>query len=74
MCCCTGLPAWERPRCLHHCKRNGVSIRQDSGPAIEKPRDLAALLTNLNDNDILFIDEIHRLNRAVGGDTVSRHG
>ncbi len=43
----------------------GVSIRKTSGPAIEKPRDLAALLTNLNDNDILFIDEIHRMNRVV---------
>lgn len=43
----------------------GVSIRKTSGPAIEKPRDLAALLTNLNDNDILFVDEIHRLNRSV---------
>jgi Holliday junction DNA helicase RuvB len=43
----------------------GVNIRKTSGPAIEKPRDLAALLTNLNDNDILFIDEIHRMNRVV---------
>ena len=43
----------------------GVSIRKTSGPAIEKPKDLAALLTNLNDNDILFVDEIHRLNRSV---------
>jgi Holliday junction DNA helicase RuvB len=43
----------------------GVSIRITSGPAIEKAGDLAALLTNLNDMDILFIDEIHRLNRAV---------
>jgi Holliday junction DNA helicase RuvB len=43
----------------------GVNIRKTSGPAIEKPRDLAALLTNLDDNDILFIDEIHRMNRAV---------
>ncbi|MBR4703822.1 MAG: Holliday junction branch migration DNA helicase RuvB [Oscillospiraceae bacterium] len=43
----------------------GVSIRKTSGPAIEKPRDLAALLTNLNDHDILFVDEIHRLNRSV---------
>ncbi len=43
----------------------GVNIRKTSGPAIEKPRDLAALLTNLNDNDILFVDEIHRLNRQV---------
>jgi Holliday junction DNA helicase RuvB len=43
----------------------GVNIRKTSGPAIEKPKDLAALLTNLNDNDILFVDEIHRLNRSV---------
>ncbi len=43
----------------------GVNIRKTSGPAIEKPRDLAALLTNLNENDILFVDEIHRLNRSV---------
>ena len=43
----------------------GVNIRITSGPAIEKPGDLAALLTNLNPGDILFIDEIHRLNRVV---------
>lgn len=43
----------------------GVNIRVTSGPAIEKPGDLAALLTNLNENDILFVDEIHRLNRSV---------
>ena len=43
----------------------GVNIRITSGPAIEKPGDLAALLTNLNENDILFVDEIHRLSRAV---------
>ena len=43
----------------------GGTLRKTSGPAIEKPKDLAALLTNLNENDILFIDEIHRLNRAV---------
>ena len=43
----------------------GVNIRITSGPAIEKPGDLAALLTNLSENDILFADEIHRLNRAV---------
>lgn len=43
----------------------GVNIRVTSGPAIEKPGDLAALLTNLEENDILFIDEIHRLNRSV---------
>ena len=43
----------------------GVTLRKTSGPAIEKPKDLAALLTNLNENDILFIDEIHRMNRAI---------
>ncbi len=43
----------------------GVNIRITSGPAIEKPGDLAALLTNLNPNDILFVDEIHRMNRQV---------
>ena len=43
----------------------GVNIRITSGPAIEKPGDLAALLTNLSENDILFVDEIHRLNRSV---------
>lgn len=42
-----------------------VNIRTTSGPAIEKPGDLAALLTNLQENDILFIDEIHRMNRSV---------
>ena len=43
----------------------GVNLRVTSGPAIEKPGDLAALLTNLSQGDILFIDEIHRLSRAV---------
>ena len=43
----------------------GVNIRTTSGPAIEKQGDLAALLTNLNEGDVLFIDEIHRLNRQV---------
>ncbi len=43
----------------------GVSIRTTSGPAIEKQGDLAAILTNLNEGDVLFIDEIHRLSRAV---------
>lgn len=43
----------------------GVNIRITSGPAIEKAGDLAALLTNLSENDILFIDEIHRLDRSV---------
>ena len=43
----------------------GVNMRITSGPTIEKPGDLAALLTNLQENDILFVDEIHRLNRTV---------
>ncbi len=43
----------------------GVNIRVTSGPAIEKPMDLAAILTNLGPHDVLFIDEIHRLSRAV---------
>ena len=43
----------------------GVQIRITSGPAIEKPGDLAALLTNLQEGDVLFIDEIHRLSRPV---------
>ena len=43
----------------------GTSIRTASGPTIERAGDLAAILTNLNENDVLFIDEIHRLNRAA---------
>ena len=43
----------------------GVDIRITSGPAIGRAGDLAAILTNLNENDVLFIDEIHRLNRSV---------
>ncbi|MFI3210389.1 MAG: Holliday junction branch migration DNA helicase RuvB [Peptostreptococcaceae bacterium] len=42
-----------------------VNLRITSGPAIEKSGDLAAILTNLNENDVLFIDEIHRINRSV---------
>ena len=43
----------------------GVNIRITSGPAIERPGDLASILTNLGDDDVLFIDEIHRINRTV---------
>lgn len=43
----------------------GVNLRVTSGPAIEKPSDLASILTNLGEDDILFIDEIHRINRSV---------
>lgn len=46
-------------------KEMGAQIRVTSGPAVERAGDLASLLTNLNDNDILFIDEIHRLHRTV---------
>ncbi|MDA8066385.1 MAG: Holliday junction branch migration DNA helicase RuvB [Thermaerobacter sp.] len=52
---------------LAHCIANelGVGMRVTSGPAIERPGDLAAILTNLSEKDVLFIDEIHRLNHAV---------
>src|SRR5688500_19081725 len=43
----------------------GVNIKETSGPVIEKPGDLAGLLTNLQPNDVLFIDEIHRLSNVV---------
>src|SRR3990167_7275415 len=43
----------------------GVKLRQTSGPVLERAGDLAALLTNLQPNDVLFIDEIHRLNPAI---------
>ena len=43
----------------------GVNLRQTSGPVLEKPKDLAAMLTNLERNDVLFIDEIHRLSPVV---------
>ena len=43
----------------------GVSLRQTSGPVLERPGDLAAILTNLEPNDVLFVDEIHRLSPVV---------
>ena len=43
----------------------GTNLKVTSGPAIEKPGDMAAILNNLNENDVLFVDEIHRLNRQV---------
>lgn len=48
-----------------------VQIKITSGPAIERAGDLAAILTNLEPHDVLFIDEIHRINRTVGGGAVS---
>ena len=50
---------------LQYYFRNAGQIKITSGPAIERPGDLAAILTNLSKGDILFIDEIHRLNRSV---------
>ena len=52
----------------------GVNLRITSGPAIEKPGDLAALLTNLSPGDVLFIDEVHRLPRHRGGNPLPGHG
>ena len=49
----------------HRGQRAGVNLRVTSGPAIERTGDLAAILTNLEEGDVLFIDEIHRLNRMV---------
>ena len=46
-------------------KEMGVNIKITSGPAIEKPGDMAAILNNLQEGDVLFVDEIHRLNRQV---------
>ena len=46
-------------------KEMGVNLRQTSGPVLDRPGDLAALLTNLEENDVLFIDEIHRLSPVV---------
>ncbi len=49
----------------HHRQRNGAQLRVTSGPVLDKPGDLAGLLTNLNPGDVLFIDEIHRLSPIV---------
>ena len=66
MCCSSGRPVSARPRWRRSSSRElGVNFRATSGPVIAKAGDLAALLTNLEERDVLFIDEIHRLNPAV---------
>ena len=52
----------------------GVHMKVTSGPAIEKPGEMAAILNNLEEGDLLFVDEIHRLNRSGGRGTVPGHG
>ncbi len=61
-----GPPGLGKTTLAHIVARElGVNLRQTSGPVLEKPKDLAALLTNLERNDVLFIDEIHRLSPVV---------
>jgi len=66
MCCCLVRLVLEKPTLAHIVAHEmGVNLRQTSGPVLERAGDLAALLTNLERNDVLFIDEIHRLSPVV---------
>ena len=68
-CCCSARRGSARRRSRHIIANElGVNLRQTSGPVLEKPKDLAAILTNLERNDVLFIDEIHRLIAGRRGD------
>jgi len=60
-----GPPGLGKTTLAHISREMGVNLRQTSGPVLERPGDLAALLTNLEPNDVLFIDEIHRLSPVV---------
>ncbi|MCC6473974.1 MAG: Holliday junction branch migration DNA helicase RuvB, partial [Burkholderiales bacterium] len=61
-----GPPGLGKTTLAHIVAREmGVSLRQTSGPVLERPGDLAAILTNLEPNDVLFIDEVHRLSAVV---------
>ena len=66
MCCFTARRDWERRRLAGIIANEmGVNMKVTSGPAIEKPGEMAAILNNLQEGDVLFVDEIHRLNRQV---------
>ena len=66
MCCCMVTPGLGKTTLASIVATEmGVNLKITSGPAIDKPGDLAAILNNLSENDVLFIDEIHRLNKQV---------
>ena len=64
-CCCSARQDSARRRCRIISREMGVTMHQTSGPVLEKKGDLAALLTNLEPNDVLFIDEIHRISAVL---------